>query len=104
MTAGDPREGVPLAADSFALHMNVDGVPEDEGVGDLAVGGRVRLAQCGQRPIREDDAPPVRRARRVPLEEGNLPRGMPLLEQQTRIQPRRPAPEHPYPHPHSSEH
>ncbi len=44
MAARDAREGVPLAADHFALDMDINRVPEDEGVGDLPVGRRVRLA------------------------------------------------------------
>ena len=44
MTARNPREGMPLATNPFTLHMHIDGIPEDEGIGDLAVGRWVRLA------------------------------------------------------------
>ena len=80
-----------IAADELLFEMDIDGVPDHEAIGDLGVGHEIGRSQRRQRLVREDNAPAVGGARRIALEDGDVPCGAHLLQEQARVETTRPA-------------
>ena len=81
-------EDMPAAAHQPPADMHVDRVPGHKALGDLGVGLVVGLAERRQRLVGKYHAPAIGCAGRVALEDGDLPIGVILFQQQRRIQRR----------------
>ncbi len=97
----DPGEGLPAGADDLPPVADVDGVPEDEPLGDVDEGAVVGLAELAEGPVGEDHAPAVGGAGGILLVDGDLAVGVGPLEQEAGVQAAGAAPEggdaHAYP-------
>ena len=87
----NPGEAVPVNRDlRIAMH-NIDIVPRLKLLRDFSVRNIIGGAQIGERLPRENNAPPERIIRPIPLINPDLMRGISLLHQNRKIKPRRPA-------------
>ena len=100
--ARDRREGVPLRAEDAAAVADVHPIPAGEGVRDGEIGLLVGVAERAERVLAEDDAPPERGVRRIPLEDGHVEVAVGLLEQDRQVEPGGAAADDRDPHPETA--
>ena len=84
---GHAAEAVATAADARVTVVDVDGVPVGERLGDAAIDDRVRLLEVAERLVAEDHAPAEGVVGRVALDDVDVVRRLPQLEQDGRVEP-----------------